>query len=102
MIHDDGIFLIVSGITENGDDGVLTGGKIVEFEMSHGSSGGEGFLRVEEDVGHGIESDLVICGKDSHSLFTHGGLIGITRRLWAIKDKDQLLYVQLNNPSSLT
>jgi hypothetical protein len=81
LVHDDRIFLVVPRVTEDSDDGVLTGGKFAEVEVFHRTGCRERLLRVVEDVGHRVHADLEVGEVDAHRLLAHRRLVGVTRRL---------------------
>ena len=81
LVHDDGIFLIVTAVAKDSDDGVLTSREFAKFELLRGTCGSKGFLWVVQDVGHRVHSNQEVREVDTHGLFTHSRLVGITRRL---------------------
>ena len=80
--------MVVTTVTCDGDNSVLTGGQFSEFEILHGSRGTERLLRIVKDVRHGIHAHVVVGEGDTHSLFTHGRLVGVTRRLVVIGERN--------------
>ena len=63
---------------------VNTTGKLTEMQELHGARCTQGFLRIVQNVRHGVHANLVVGGINSHGLLTHGTLVSVTRRLVVI------------------
>mmetsp|Transcript_9533 Transcript_9533/g.28432 ORF Transcript_9533/g.28432 Transcript_9533/m.28432 type:complete len:545 (-) Transcript_9533:2521-4155(-) len=88
LVHNERIFLVVTGVNHNGNTAIDPTRQLAEVQKLHGTCGTEWFLRVVQHVGHGIHADLVVRRIDSHGLLTHGTLIGVTRRLVVVRERN--------------
>mmetsp|Transcript_4384 Transcript_4384/g.10739 ORF Transcript_4384/g.10739 Transcript_4384/m.10739 type:complete len:763 (+) Transcript_4384:725-3013(+) len=88
LVHDHGILLVEARVTRNGDHGVDTRGQHPEFQVLHRSGDANRLLRVVEHVCHGIHSQGVIRDVHTHGLLAHRGLVGVTRRLVVIRERN--------------
>lgn len=85
-VHDDRVFLVVTSVAENRYYRVDAGREFSEAQILHGTGGDERLLRIAQDVCQRVHSNVEVRDVDTHGLFTHSALIGVTRRLVVIRE----------------
>lgn len=89
LVHDDGVLLIVATVARNGYDGVMPERQVVHSQNVHHACLDKRTARVAEKLGVLIDALGVIQGEHTHCLLAHGGLVGISRRLVVIRERDR-------------
>mmetsp|Transcript_10450 Transcript_10450/g.26294 ORF Transcript_10450/g.26294 Transcript_10450/m.26294 type:complete len:461 (-) Transcript_10450:2197-3579(-) len=88
LVHDDGVFLVVSGVAADARHGVLPGWQLAEVEVLHRARRDQRLLRVEQQVRKRVHAQLVIGDVHAHGLLAHRTLIGVTRTLVVVRERN--------------
>ncbi len=88
LIHNHRVFLVVSGVASDGNDGVLAGRELSELEELHGPRRGQRLLGVIEDVGHRVHAARVVGEEETHGLLAHGRLVRVSGGLVVVGERD--------------
>ena len=60
---------------------LLTSRQFSESKIFHGACGDQGLLWVVQHMSQGVHTNMVVCDVHTHGLFSHSGLVCVTRRL---------------------
>jgi hypothetical protein len=73
-VQNNGIFLVVPGVTRNSDNTVDPRWQLSKPEVLHRPGGDQRFVGVVQDVRQSVHPYVKVCDVDPHSLFTHSAL----------------------------
>ena len=85
LVHHDGVLYVIPTVRHDSNSCVLARPELVEVDQVQDLCLHEGFLRIHEEVQQSVHPLVLVVGHASHGLFSHGTLVGISRRLIVVR-----------------
>lgn len=88
LVQDQRVLLVVARVAADRHHAVAAGRQLFEAQVGHGFGGHEGLLGVGEHVRGGVHALSVVADVHAHGLLAHSGLVGVSRRLVVVGERN--------------
>mmetsp|Transcript_10451 Transcript_10451/g.26303 ORF Transcript_10451/g.26303 Transcript_10451/m.26303 type:complete len:451 (-) Transcript_10451:2197-3549(-) len=88
LVHDHTVFLVVATVAGDRDNRVDTGRQRTEVKVLHVARDHQRLLRVVEEMRQCVHAHLIVGDVDAHGLLAHRTLIGVTRTLVVVRERN--------------